>query len=175
MYKWLDGGLKVNCAAWTINFSSIAMYVIQTYINRYRQRIPDGIHFIFWTRFERREKPDLSLYANAKQGSIWYHFYNVLGLNSRPPAYRANALTTEPPLFKPPTKRFFWVYARKNVYQPVKVLRCTFFTTSKCLGGCSTFYFVECLSSQNVLQLKLMAKSIITAGFWWMLYSVVLY
>ena len=45
-----------------INLRSIAKQVIPTYINRSRPLIPDGIHLIFWTRFEKREKPDLSLY-----------------------------------------------------------------------------------------------------------------
>ena len=35
----------------------------------------------FLTRFERREKPDLSLnMLSAKQGSILYHFYKVFGM-----------------------------------------------------------------------------------------------
>jgi len=42
---------------------SIAKQVIPTYINHSRPLIPDGIHLLFWTRFERREKPDMSLYA----------------------------------------------------------------------------------------------------------------
>jgi len=49
--------------------------VLQTYFYHSQPLILDGTHLIFLTWFER-EKPDLSLYA--KQGSIWYHFYNVL-------------------------------------------------------------------------------------------------
>jgi len=42
---------------------------------------------------------------SAKQGSIWYHFYNVFGMTRSEiepttSRLRANALTTEPPLRK---------------------------------------------------------------------------
>jgi len=47
---------------------SIAKQVIPTYIN---PLIPDGIHLFFWTRFERREKPDLSLHAERQ--AKWFH------------------------------------------------------------------------------------------------------
>jgi len=46
-----------------IYLSSITKQVIPTYINHPRPLIPDGIHLLFWTRFERREKADLSLNA----------------------------------------------------------------------------------------------------------------
>jgi len=34
----------------------------------------------FLTKFESGEKPDQSYMLNAKQGSIGYHFYNILGM-----------------------------------------------------------------------------------------------
>jgi len=46
-----------------IYLRSIANQVIPTYINHSRPLIPDGIHLFFEWGFERREKPDLSLYA----------------------------------------------------------------------------------------------------------------
>ena len=49
-----------------IYFRSIAKQVITTYINHSRPLIPDGIHLFIWTRVERREKPDLSLYAERQ-------------------------------------------------------------------------------------------------------------
>jgi len=51
------------CYCKLIYLRSIAKQVIPTYINHSRPLIPDGIYLIFLTRFERREKPDLSLYA----------------------------------------------------------------------------------------------------------------
>jgi len=44
----------------------IAKQVIPTYISHSRPLIPDGLHLFFGTRFERREKPDLSLYAERQ-------------------------------------------------------------------------------------------------------------
>ena len=46
-----------------IYLRSIAKQVIPTYINHFRLLIPDGIHLMFLTKWERKEKPDLSLYT----------------------------------------------------------------------------------------------------------------
>jgi len=52
--------------------------VTTIYINHSRPIIPDGIHLLFWKRFERSQT--YSYMLSAKQGSIWYHFYNVFGM-----------------------------------------------------------------------------------------------
>ena len=46
-----------------IYLKSIAKQVIPTYINHTWPLIPDGIHLFFLTKFERKEKPDLCVYA----------------------------------------------------------------------------------------------------------------
>ena len=63
-----------------IYLRSIAKQVIPTYINHSRPLIPDGIHLFFerGLRGERRQTCPYML--SAKQGSIWYHFYNVFGM-----------------------------------------------------------------------------------------------
>ena len=79
--------------------------VIPTYINHSRPLIPAGIHLFLSTRFERRtisRSQTCPYMLSAKQGNIWYHFHNVFsvtrsGIEPRPPAHEANALTTKPP------------------------------------------------------------------------------
>ena len=106
-----------------IYLRSIAKQVIPTYINHSRPLIPGGIH-LFFGRGLRGERSQTCPYMlSAKQGSIWYHFYNIFGmtrsgLNPRPPAHGANALTTEPPL---------WVYLPSDWWLTVinlKYLNC---------------------------------------------------
>jgi len=48
---------------YTYLFKVNVKQVITTYIYHSQLLIPDGIHLISLTRFERREKPDISLYA----------------------------------------------------------------------------------------------------------------
>ena len=80
---------------------SIAKQVIQIYINHYRPIIPEGIYLnLIGLRGERSQTYPYMLIA--KQGSIWYQFYNVFGMtdsgrasNPRPSAHGANALATE--------------------------------------------------------------------------------
>ena len=85
----------INLSTWTMDFSkcgrtlktcetmhylrSIAKQIITTYINHSQAFISDGMSLNFVTRFEKREKPDLYM-LSAKQGSIWYNFYNVFGM-----------------------------------------------------------------------------------------------
>ena len=86
-----------------IYLRSFAKQVIQTYINRSRPLIPDGIHLIFERGLRGKRSQTCPYILSAKQWSIWYHFITSLvwrGRGSNPwhHAYGANALTTEPPL-----------------------------------------------------------------------------
>jgi len=63
-----------------IYLRSIAKQVIPTYINHSRPLILGGIH-LFFERGLRGERSQTCPYMlSAKQGSIWYHFYNVFGM-----------------------------------------------------------------------------------------------
>ena len=56
------------------------MQVFPTYINHSPPLIPDGIYLII-ERALRGERSQMFPYRlSAEQGSIWYHFYNVLGM-----------------------------------------------------------------------------------------------
>jgi len=83
---------------------SIAMQVIPTYINQSRPLITDGVNLMFWTRFNRWKKQDISFsyMLSDKQGSIWYHFYNVFSMTRSglaPTTYRSRGerANTKPP------------------------------------------------------------------------------
>jgi len=98
IYLWYMWGLTHDIYWFkAIHLRSIAKKVI----NHCRPLMPDGIHLFFWTRFRRREKPDLSLYAERQARKHLVPFFVTSsvwrgrGSNPRPPAYGANALTTE--------------------------------------------------------------------------------
>ena len=118
-----------------IYLRSIAKQVIPTYINHSRPLIPDGIHFFFfWTRFERREEPDLSLYAErqARKHLVPFFITSLVwrgrGLNPRPPAHGANTLTTEPPLRESPQSYETWpAYPNYDTHIYFKFQANTFF------------------------------------------------
>ena len=64
-----------------IYIRSIAKQVTLTYINRSRPLIPGEIHFILFERGLRGERSQTCPHMlSAKQGSIWYQFYNVFGM-----------------------------------------------------------------------------------------------
>jgi len=63
-----------------IYLRSIAKQVIPTYINCSRPLISDGIHLIFKRGLRGKRSQALPYILSAKQGSIWYHFYNVFGM-----------------------------------------------------------------------------------------------
>jgi len=70
-YKWL----------WlTVVELSIAKQMIPTYINPSPLLIPRGIHLIFKRKLRRERSQTYSNMLSAKQGSIWYHFYNAYGI-----------------------------------------------------------------------------------------------
>ena len=87
-----------------IIFKSIAKQVIPTYINHSRPLIPDGIHLFFLNKVwaEREAGPVLICWTLSKEASGTIFITSLVwrgqGSNPRPPAHRANALTTEPPL-----------------------------------------------------------------------------
>jgi len=49
--------------SYIFDLKSIAKQDMPIYINHSRPLISDGIHLKMWTRFERKEKPDLSWYV----------------------------------------------------------------------------------------------------------------
>jgi len=55
-------------------------HIIPTYINHSRPLFPDETHLVF-ERCLRGERGQTYPYMlSAKQGSIWYHFYNFFGM-----------------------------------------------------------------------------------------------
>ena len=87
-----------------IYLKSITKQVIPTYINHSRPLIPDDIHLFYWTMFweEREFRPVLISWTPSKEATGTISKTSLVwrgrGSNPRPPAYGANALTTEPPL-----------------------------------------------------------------------------
>jgi len=78
-------------------------HVIITYINPSRSLIPYAVHLIL-TTFEREESQTYPYKLSSKQGKIWYHFYNVvgmtrLGIDPTTSRSRGERSTTEPLLF----------------------------------------------------------------------------
>ena len=64
-----------------IYLRSSAKQVIPTYINYSRPLIPDGINLFFIEQDLRGERNQTCPYMlSAKEGNIWYHFYNVFGM-----------------------------------------------------------------------------------------------
>ena len=59
---------------------SIAKQVIPTYINHSRSLIPDEIHLFFERGLRGERSQTYPNTLSAKQGSIWYYFYNVFGM-----------------------------------------------------------------------------------------------
>jgi len=59
---------------------SIAKQVIPTYTNHSRPLIPDGIHLFFERGLRGERSQTCPHMLSAKQGRIWYHFYNVFGM-----------------------------------------------------------------------------------------------
>ena len=60
-----------------IYLRSIAKQVIPTYINCSRPLIPDEIHLIFEQVLRGDRSQTYPCMLSAKQGSTWYHFYNI--------------------------------------------------------------------------------------------------
>ena len=54
--------------------------LIPTYINHSRPLIPNGIHLFFERGLRGDGSQTCPYMLGDKQGSIWYHFYNVFGM-----------------------------------------------------------------------------------------------
>ena len=121
-----------------IYLRSIAKQVIPTYINHSRPLILDGIHLFFLNEVweEREPRPVLICWALSKEASGTIFMTSLVwrgrGSNPRPPAYGANALTTETPLH---LLRYWCLTMTKCRFNTCKcnVLQFSFTCINKCV------------------------------------------